>query len=141
MLYHVGVSSGIEAAVIAANRAFYLAFAERDAEAMAQIWAREHVVLCIHPGRGALHGRDAVMASWRAILDGAEAPAIEITDAEVAVWGEAALVTCIEHIGESKVAATNVFVLERGAWRLAHHHAGLIAPFAGARRPPKSALN
>ncbi len=31
---------------------------------------------------------------------------------------------CYEVIGENVLAATNVFVQEAGAWKLAHHHAG-----------------
>src|SRR5260370_19971400 len=55
-------------AVLAANRAFYRAFSERDAEAMDQIWAPTGAVVCLHPGQAPLHGRVEIMASWRAIL-------------------------------------------------------------------------
>ena len=37
-------------ALLAANEAFYRAFASRDAEAMAGLWARTVPVACIHPG-------------------------------------------------------------------------------------------
>ena len=39
-----------EHAVLAANAAFYRAFAERDVDAMDALWARSIPVACIHPG-------------------------------------------------------------------------------------------
>src|SRR5262249_37082488 len=100
------------------------AFAKADADAMARLWAREHVVACIHPGWIALHGRDEVVGSWRAILSSPEPPKVTASDASAVIIGDAAFVTCIEHIGQAQLAATNVFALERGEWRLVHHHAG-----------------
>jgi ketosteroid isomerase-like protein len=135
------VSLSLENAVLTANRAFYVAFAERDAGTMSRLWAREHAVACIHPGRSAVHGRDAVLASWRAILDSPQAPAIQCTEAAAVVLGDVAFVTCVEHIGEAKVAATNVFALEHGEWRLVHHHAGLMVPPRESRRPSTNSLN
>jgi ketosteroid isomerase-like protein len=131
----------IEAAVLAANRAFYDAFAGRNPDAMAQVWAREHNIVCIHPGRGALRGREAVMGSWRAILDSREPPDVQFSDAAAVIFGDSAFVTCMEHIGGTRLAATNVFALERGAWRMVHHHAGPMAPGGESRRPLPSPLN
>jgi ketosteroid isomerase-like protein len=131
----------IEAAVLAANRAFYDAFAGRNPEAMAQVWAREHAVVCIHPGRGALRNREAVMGSWRAILDSRDAPSVQFSDAAAIVFGDAAFVTCMEHIGGARLAATNIFALEQGEWRMVHHHAGPMASGGESRRPSSSPLN
>ena len=39
-------------AVLAANRAFYRAFNDRDYEAMEQIWAPTGAMVCLHPGQG-----------------------------------------------------------------------------------------
>ena len=36
-------------AVLAANQAFYAAFARRDTAAMDDLWARETRVACLHP--------------------------------------------------------------------------------------------
>jgi ketosteroid isomerase-like protein len=135
------VSSPIELAVLAANQAFYEAFAERNAGAMERLWAREHVIACIHPGWAPLHGSEAVIGSWRAILGSPEAPRIEVSDATALVVGDIAFVTCIEHVQGGKLAATNVFALERGEWRVLHHHAGAMAARADSRRPPASPLN
>jgi ketosteroid isomerase-like protein len=135
------MTSSAEAAVLVANQSFYDAFAARDAGAMANVWAREHIVLCVHPGWAPLHGRDAVIGSWRAILGSSESPDIAATDAAVVLLGDAALVTCLEHVADAKLAATNVFVLEQGEWRLVHHHAGPMSPTSGARRADTGPLN
>jgi ketosteroid isomerase-like protein len=141
MLYDRRVSPLIETAVLAANRAFYKAFAERNVRAMLQLWAREHVVACIHPGWAPLHGSEAVLASWKAILGSQEAPRIRFTDPAAVVFGDAAVVTCVEHIRDAELAATNVFALENGEWRLVHHHAGPMAATGESRRPVVTALN
>lgn len=128
-----------DAAVLAANEAFYRAFNERDMAAMAELWASETPVACTHPGWPVLTGRDDVLASWRGILENPAAPAVEIHDALVHRVGDAALVFCRELIDGNALEATNVFVYEGGAWRIAHHHAGPVAMlrtrFAGSVGP------
>jgi ketosteroid isomerase-like protein len=130
-----------ESVVLAANQAFYDAFARADADAMARLWAREHLVACIHPGWIALHGREAVVGSWRAILGSVEPPRVSASDASAIIIGDAAFVTCVEHIGQAELAATNVFALEQGEWRLVHHHAGPMNAERPARKHPTSPLN
>ncbi|MGH7788100.1 MAG: nuclear transport factor 2 family protein [Candidatus Binatia bacterium] len=117
---------GEEAAVLAANAAFYGAFAAKDAAAMEAVWARHAPVACIHPGWQALRGREAVLASWRNILSGPGAPPITCVGAGAHVLGDTAYVICIERLPSVELIATNVFVREDGAWRLVHHHAGGI---------------
>jgi ketosteroid isomerase-like protein len=135
------VPTPLEDAVLAANRAFYNAFLERDPHAMEQIWAVEHPASCIHPGWAPLLGRENVMASWRAILGSPEAPRIEVTDPKVVVLGGAGLVTCVEHITDATIAATNVFVQESGEWRLVHHHGSPMPMTRSSRRPVSSRMN
>jgi ketosteroid isomerase-like protein len=113
--------------VLAANAAFYHAFAAKDADAMAALWARRAPVACIHPGWHALRGRDAVLASWRAILGGPGAPPIRCADPVAHVLGDSAFVICIESIPAVRLIATNVFVREDGEWKIAHHHASSAA--------------
>jgi ketosteroid isomerase-like protein len=108
---------------------------------MANVWARDRSVACTHPGRAALHGRDAVMASWRAILGSPEPPDIDFDLAEAVVLGDSAFVTCVELVGEARIAATNVFVLERGEWRMVHHHGGPLASTDEPRRSAPTPLN
>ncbi len=119
---------GTEVDVLKANEAFYAAFAERDLDAMAAVWAEAHPVACVHPGWDVLDGRDAVLASWRTIFGSAHSPEITCSLAEARVLGDVAFVMCQEVIGAGRLAATNVFVLEAGAWRMVHHQATPIAP-------------
>jgi hypothetical protein len=128
------VSPG-EIAVLDANSAFYRAFAERDLVAMDGLWATGAPVACLHPGWDVLRGRAAVMASWRSLLEG-DSPAVSCGSASAHVAGDVAWVVCRERIaGGPVLAATNVFVRERGDWRICHHQAGLVAQ-AENERPP-----
>jgi ketosteroid isomerase-like protein len=131
-----------EAELLAANEAFYQAFAGRNLQVMDALWARRVPVACVHPGWGALQGRTEVMASWRAILSNPEAEPIACVSARAYVLGEVAFVVCSEEIAGNELTATNVFTREDGAWRLVHHHAGPVLQRKQAQaRPPSSALN
>jgi ketosteroid isomerase-like protein len=123
--------------VLAANAAFYAAFAAKDADAMAALWAHRAAVACIHPGWHPLRGRDAVLASWRSILGGPGSPPITCSDADAHVYGDSAFVICIEHIPAVELIATNVFVREDGAWRMVHHHASSFARAVAMERDPE----
>ena len=120
-------------AVLFANEAFYFAFAGRDLKEMAAVWAEDAEVSCIHPGWDAIHGREEVMQSWHAILRGAGAPEILCHTPRVTFYGELASVICYEEIAGGYLLATNLFVRERGRWRMVHHQA---APTHG--EPPES---
>ncbi|HTO96330.1 MAG TPA: nuclear transport factor 2 family protein [Myxococcales bacterium] len=119
-----------EREVLAANDAFYTAFARRDAQAMETLWAHQAPVACLHPGWEPLVGREAVVESWRRILLGGGAPpSIRCDSAEARVSGDFAWVICREVLPGGALAATNLFIREAGAWRLVHHHASpLPAP-------------
>jgi limonene-1,2-epoxide hydrolase len=127
------MGDSLEDALLRTNAAFYRAFADRDIEAMDELWAHTTPVACIHPGWPALHGRADVMTSWRAILLGADAPDVRCEEVVVSVIGETGLVTCVERIGEDVLVATNLFAREQGLWQIVHHQAGpLAAPEPGA---------
>ncbi len=111
-------------AVLFANDAFYSAFAERDMAAMEALWSTEAPVAVIHPGWQALTGRDEVMESWQAILEGPNPPEITCHGASAHVCGDLAYVLCYEQVGGGFLVATNLFVREGGAWRMIHHQAG-----------------
>jgi hypothetical protein len=111
--------------VLRANREFYRAFASGDFVAMDRVWADHRELLCVHPGWDVLRGRERVMASWLGILR--RPLPVRARDEVVELMGEVAVVTCIEVLPEAELAATNVFVIEQGRWRMLHHHAGLIA--------------
>ena len=123
-------------AVLAANEAFYAAFRERDLQALDALWAREHPTAVIHPGWPAVLGRDAVMESWRRIIEGPAPPAIRCAGAEATLMGDTAFVICLEQLPDGVCVATNVFVREDGEWRLVHHHAGPVPPGTEVPEPP-----
>ena len=113
-----------EREVLAANEAFYEAFAAHDVARMGELWAKRLPVVVIHPGWPALHGREAVLDSRAGILEGPEPPAISCSDATAVVLGSAAFVVCTEQLPTGELVATNVFAREGGAWRIVHHQAG-----------------
>lgn len=116
-----------EGAALAANEAFYRALGAADAGAMEAMWARRAPVTCLHPGWTLLSGREAVLASWAGILANPNQPRIVGGGASVTLLGgDAALVLCREVVSGAALYATNVFVREDGAWRLAHHHSGPV---------------
>ena len=84
------------AALLAANEAFYDAFDSGDMAEMAALWAAEHPVACLHPGAPPIHGREAVLESWRAILATSSRPAIQCLQPEALLFHEAGLVICVE---------------------------------------------
>lgn len=112
------------APVLAANAAFYAAFAAGDVAAVEACWSRSPDVAVIHPGWPAVHGRDAVIESFRQIFDGESPPNIECAEAAVYVSGAFAFVICTEHLEGGDLVATNLFVLEGDAWKMVHHQAG-----------------
>ena len=128
-------------AVLAANQAFYRAFNERDIRAMEQVWAEKTPVSCAHPGWSPLFGRQAVMASWNAIFGSAEPPQIEMAEPHVVIVDHTAFVICIEHLGDATICATNIFVEEKGTWRLVHHHGGPMSSARPSRRPFSRQMN
>lgn len=120
--------------ILAANQAFYEAFAAEDEARMDALWARRAPVTCVHPGWPALIGRVRVMASFRAILMNG-APPVRAQNPSVQELGEVAYVICDERIGGGRLVATNVFVREDGEWRMAHHHAGQVADARRSTEP------
>jgi ketosteroid isomerase-like protein len=113
-------------AVLEANDAFYRAFNEKSLPAMEAVWASSEDVTCIHPGWNLLRGHSMVMESWKAILSNPNQPRVLSGGATVNLAGDVALVICRELVGGIPLAATNVFTLEEGAWRLLHHHSGPV---------------
>ncbi len=113
--------------VLAANQAFYESFNNKDVQAMRRTWSRREDLICIHPGWNVLQGRQAVLDSWRAILQNPEQPRILVRDAGVTMLGEVAIVISRELVAGSPLASTNLFVKEDGDWRLLHHQSGPVA--------------
>jgi len=135
--------SASDSEVLAANDAFYAAFARKDLEAMDDIWSKHAEIACVHPGWDAIRGRDEVLASFRAILQSPGAPPIRPSRATATVIGDVAFVVCTESIDDTELVATNVFVRENGAYRLVLHQAGPIARASAERtkKTPPRVLN
>ncbi len=133
--------------VLAVNRAFYAAFEARDLEAMAEVWECSDRAAVTHPGWPTLRSWPLVAESWRRIFENTPYIQFFLTDESVVVTGDAAWVTLYENIlqevprvrglpgaeggqqslGDSRVAATNVFVRTQGAWRMVVHHGSPVA--------------
>lgn len=118
---------GHEAAVLAANAAFYAAFNARDADAMAALWATAAEVTCVHPGWNILRGREAVLASWRSILGNAEQAKIVGAAEAAQIIGDVAIVVGREVVGGHPIAVSNTFLLQEDGWKMLHHHASPVA--------------
>jgi len=114
-----------------ANEAFYRAFAGLDLALMADVWAQETEVRCLHPGAHPILGRDQVLASWREIFASSEAGAISFHVRETAIAGGIGIVCCFEAVNGHFGIATNLFVREGNLWRMILHQAGPVAT------PPK----
>lgn len=110
--------------------AFYKAFANCDAAAMAALWARDDVI-CVHPGSNAIIGHEAVIRSWRYIFDGAELPDIQVHLVKTVSSENLAVHIIEEHIstGERSSAAllvTNVYRKFDTGWLMVEHHGSVI---------------
>jgi hypothetical protein len=133
-----------EPLVLAANQAFYDAFARGDLHALDALLAKRAPVACIHPGWDPLYGRGEILASWKAILSGAGAPEIACVGPSAHLLGESAFVICGESLEGTYLIATNIFVREDGGWKLCHHQAGPVSgrrPPSPSRPKPKGMLN
>jgi ketosteroid isomerase-like protein len=141
-----GVPRGNEAEVAAvteANLALYAALEAGDLDALTDVWVSGadaddvHGAVCVHPGWPVLRGRASVLRSYALIMAHTEYIQFFLTDVEVEVLGDVALVTCTENIlsgGEAeeegelgplvggRVVSTNLFRRTGEGWRLWSHH-------------------
>src|SRR5450830_1940408 len=115
-----------EAAILAANAAYYRAFTSADFATMSRLWADDNVS-CIHPGWPVLLDRPAILESYCEILRNPDQERIEPRNETVMAAGEEARVFCVEFVGGAALAATNLFKRVNGAWRMTHHEAGPVA--------------
>jgi ketosteroid isomerase-like protein len=120
--------------VTAVNTEFYAAIEAGDVERIQQLWDDNDDVVCVHPGWPAVRGRSRVLRSWAVIMANTAYIQFFLTEAEIAVTGDVARVSC-EHslltrvsdtdagLGETaRVVATNVFRRQPDGWRLWSHH-------------------
>ena len=84
--------------------------------------------------------RDAILESYRRILNNPNQDRIEPRNASIMVSGDEARVFCVEFVGGGALAATNMFRRAAGAWRMTHHQASPIAALVEevvTQTPPK----
>ncbi|MFD4275791.1 nuclear transport factor 2 family protein [Streptomyces cyaneofuscatus] len=135
---HASAAADI-AEVETANTAFYEALERGDHEVLAGLWlpGEDLTVSCVHPGWPVLTGRGDVLRSYALIMANTEYIQFFLTDVNVAMTGDTALVTCTENIlsgGPAEegnalgplvgqlVVATNVFRRTPEGWKLWSHH-------------------
>ncbi|WP_431042968.1 nuclear transport factor 2 family protein [Streptomyces sp. P1-3] len=119
-----------------ANTALYEAMERGDHEALSRLWL-DGDISCVHPGWPVLRGRGEVLRSYALIMANTDYIQFFLTDVEVSVVADTALVTCTENIlsgapaeeeGElgplvgQLVVATNVFRRTADGWKLWSHH-------------------
>lgn len=126
-----------EDALLAANAAYYRAFAARDLAAMEAIWADDGVS-CVHPGWTALLGRAAVIGSYRDIFRNPSQEKVTAREERALLGDGDGRVFCVEQVGGALLLATNWFRLVGGGWRLLHHQASPIAPPPAQKQEKRS---
>lgn len=110
-----------------ANEAFYLAFSQKDLDAMDALWSRTAPLVCVHPGWRRLTDRGEIMESWRRILTNPDQPGMDFLEPEVYPYAGMTLVSCYEELPGGVCLATNGFVFEGSDCRMVLHHSGACA--------------
>lgn len=114
----------------AAEVAFYRALARGDYALMEQVWD-EGEVGCVHPGWPALHGRVAVLASFKRMFEAGQRLDLRCQRALVRqLDGGLVLHLTHEHITApapaqpgGPIVATNLYRRTAAGWRIVWHHA------------------
>lgn len=133
-----------EERVRAANTALYDAFETGDIDLMGAVWLDDESageVVCVHPGWPPVRGRSAVLRSWSVIMANTAYIQFVLTEVDVRVVDDVAVVTCGENMltgmpeagGETtsafaggRAVATNIFRRTPSGWRLWVHHASPV---------------
>ena len=121
-----------------AEHAFYDALERADVNRLAQVWADDEEIVCVHPGGLRIIGHHAVLESWHEILSGG---GLRIQPTRLVTLHSmmSAVHSLVETIsvrneGAAEIAhcyATNVFHKGPTGWRLVMHHASAAPVEAG----------
>jgi ketosteroid isomerase-like protein len=145
----VTASSDDVDSVVAVNNELYAAFEAGDLDRMQAVWIDGDLGVdasCVHPGWTTLRGRGAILRSWAVIMANTSYIQFFLTDVDVRVSGDVAVVTCTENIltpgpagadavfGGSRAVSTNVFRRTPAGWRVWVHHASPVIS-AGSSAP------
>ncbi|WP_407077955.1 nuclear transport factor 2 family protein [Streptomyces sp. NPDC126499] len=116
-----------------------------DFDTVTDLWLDDPAttVSCVHPGWPVLTGRGEVLRSYALIMANTDYIQFFLTDVEISLAGDVAVVTCTENIlsggpaedgaelgpllGEL-VVATNVFRRTSEGWRIWSHHGSPVLP-------------
>lgn len=113
--------------------AFYDALSHADLDTLMALWAEEEEIVCVHPGAPRLVGHAAIRASWEAIF---ERGGVQIRPVQLHAMQNmmSAVHSVIEDVrqgphegAEMHILATNVYLKTPHGWRLAMHHASVVA--------------
>lgn len=118
-------SMGGELSIIAANRAFFEAIYKRDKQLMASLWHDGGHSCCIHQAQRPLHGRDAIMESWRQIFKRRQKK-FDIASQSVVIRDNTGrVVVTSERVNR---VVTNFYERTPEGWKLWFHQVGTITP-------------
>lgn len=123
-------------AAVAANAAFDSAISQRDLKAMAALWAKDELVVAIHPRAKQLDtGWDAVRKSWEITFDRFSELSVHMQKPVVRVNNGTAWVSGIEVVeGRRKngdpvsfsAFTTNIFEKKDGVWLMTLHSSSMV---------------
>ncbi len=121
--------------VLEANRAFYQAFESLELEKMERVWLQAPHIVCVHPGWRRLSGWGPIMEAWERIFESTFEMKFNLTDVEVTLRGDLAVVVMQENLTQrgydgttrSVVEATNVFERVGNRWYMVLHHGSPVA--------------
>ncbi|MFE5295080.1 nuclear transport factor 2 family protein [Streptomyces sp. NPDC056632] len=118
---------------------------QADFDGITDLWLDDGAtaISCVHPGWPVLTGRGEVLRSYALIMANTDYIQFFLTDVEISMAGDVAVVTCTENIlsggpaedGASLgplvgqlVVATNVFRRTSEGWRIWSHHGSPVIP-------------
>lgn len=121
-------------AVLAANEAFYRAFANRDLKEMTSLWWQGSTSICIHPGSSPISGWSSIRDSWESIFQHTNSLEIETEIIKVEVDQALAYILLREIVLQSnqgrrmkaQSTATNIFQKMAQKWYIVSHHGSPI---------------
>jgi ketosteroid isomerase-like protein len=129
--------SDSRSAVLAANDELYAAVETGDLDRLRRLCSERQELVCVHPAAEPIHGTAAVLRSWALIMANTDYIQFFLTDVEVTVSAELAVVTCSENVLTGRPDQTasfqggrarglNVFTREADSWRLWIHQASPV---------------
>lgn len=97
---------------------------------MRSLWVHTDRAVCTHPGSPMLRGWPAVERSWALLLGAPLRPTFILTDVEIDIAGDMAVVTLVENMvvpdGSGVGTAVNWFTRHDDAWLMLGHHGAPI---------------